>query len=79
MDIFRPTVRQFVFLEITNLYKYFTMFKAVKEIIWHLTCANCKGWFTFATMDERYCIDRATFYCPHCGTKARCEKKVDKQ
>jgi rRNA maturation endonuclease Nob1 len=54
------------------------MFNAVKEIIWHLTCTNCKGWFTFATMEENYCIDRTTFHCPHCGNKARCQpKEVD--
>ena len=50
-----------------------TMFNAVKEIIWHLTCAQCKGWFTFATMEEKYCIERTTFYCPHCGHKGRTE------
>jgi len=54
------------------------MFKAVKEIIWHLTCSSCKGYFTFATMEDKYCIDRGTFHCPHCGTKAKCEKVVDK-
>jgi len=47
------------------------MFNAVKEIIWHLTCASCKGWFTFATMEEKYCIERTTFHCPHCGKKGR--------
>jgi len=53
------------------------MFKAVKEIIWHLTCSSCKGYFTFATMEDKYCIDRAVFHCPHCGRKAKCEKVVD--
>jgi len=47
------------------------MFTVVKEIIWHLTCNNCKGWFTYATM-EKMCIDRYTFHCPHCGQKAGC-------
>jgi hypothetical protein len=51
----------------------FTMFNAVKEIIWHLTCASCKGWFTFATMEEKYCIERTTFHCPHCGKKGRAD------
>jgi|SaaInl0LU_22_DNA_1037365.scaffolds.fasta_scaffold52134_1 hypothetical protein len=55
------------------------MFKAVKEIIWHLTCSSCSNWFTYATMEENLCIERYTFHCPHCGNKGRCEKKeVDK-
>ena len=51
------------------------MFKAHKEIIWHLTCIKCKGWFTFATMEDKYCADRTTWHCPHCGTKGRIDNK----
>ena len=51
------------------------MFSAVKEIIWHLTCKGCSNWFTYATMEDKYCIERTTFYCPHCGKKGRVEKK----
>ena len=51
------------------------MFNAVKEIIWHLTCKDCKGWFTFATMEDKYCADRTTWHCPHCGTKGRIDNK----
>jgi len=55
------------------------MFNAVKEIIWHLTCTQCKGWFTFATMEDKYCIERTTFHCPHCGKKGRADTlEVDK-
>ena len=52
------------------------MFRAVKETIWHLTCINCKNWFTYATM-EKMKIERFTFHCPHCGKKGGCE--IDKQ
>lgn len=48
------------------------MFKAVKETIWHLTCIKCKNWFTYATMEDKMCIDRYNFHCPHCGSKGRC-------
>lgn len=48
------------------------MFKAVKEIIWHLTCGKCNNWFTYATMEDKMCIDRYNFHCPHCGTKGNC-------
>lgn len=49
------------------------MFKATKEVIWHLTCQKCKNWFTYATM-ERMKIDRFTFHCPHCGHKGNVER-----
>jgi len=45
------------------------MFEAVKEIIWHLTCTKCKGWFTYATMENQLLIERLTLFCPHCGEK----------
>jgi len=56
----------------------FTMFTAVKEIIWHLTCTNCKNWFTYATMEDRLCIDRFTFHCPHCGKSGGVKKDSKK-
>lgn len=45
------------------------MIQAQKEIIWHLTCMKCKGHWSYATMEEKYCIDRGMIYCPHCGQK----------
>ena len=31
------------------------------------------------TSEEKYCIERTSFYCPHCGKKGRADKKdVDK-
>ena len=50
------------------------MFKAVKETIWHLTCTNCKNWFTYATMEEKLCIERMQLHCPHCGKKGSAKK-----
>ena len=52
------------------------MFKAHKEIIWHITCAFCKFYWTYATMEEKYRIDRGNFHCPSCGAKS--SVKVDK-
>lgn len=54
------------------------MFKAVKEIIWHLTCQKCNNWFTYATMEDKLRIDRYQFHCPHCGTKGNVKETVDK-
>ena len=51
----------------------YSMFNAVKEIIWHLTCSKCSNWFTYATMEENLCIERLQFTCPHCGQKSPVE------
>ena len=53
------------------------MFDAVKEIIWHLTCTKCSNWFTYATMEDRLCIDRMQFHCPHCGNKGAVNSRTD--
>lgn len=47
------------------------MFRAHKEIIWHLTCEKCKTYFTIATMEENYSVDKSSFYCIGCGTKQK--------
>ena len=54
------------------------MFRAVKEIIWHLTCQNCSNWFTYATMEEKLCIERMNFFCPHCSKKGQIMVDKDK-
>jgi rRNA maturation endonuclease Nob1 len=51
------------------------MFTVQKEIIYHLTCLACKGWFTYATMEEKFCIDRGNWFCPHCGHKGGVKKE----
>jgi len=52
------------------------MIKAEKEIIWHLTCTQCKGHWSYATMEENYCIERGNLHCPHCGKKESVKKNV---
>lgn len=53
-------------------------FQAQKEIIYHLTCKVCKGYFTYATMNEHYDIERGHMYCPTCGLSgsAKLEESV---
>lgn len=50
------------------------MIRAQKEIIWHLTCNNCKFYWTMATMDDKFCINRGEYYCPCCGSKQRAKE-----
>ena len=49
------------------------MFKAHLEYIYHITCVSCKGYFTYATMNKKECIDRGIWYCPRCGAKGNVE------
>jgi hypothetical protein len=35
-----------------------------KETIYHFTCAECKVWFSIATMED---WKPKKLYCPHCG------------
>ena len=48
-------------------------FKAHLEYIYHITCNSCKNYFTYATMNEKECIDKGIWYCPRCGVKGSIE------
>ena len=37
-----------------------------REIIWHLVCTHCKGWWSVATMED---WKPTKLYCTHCGKK----------
>ena len=36
-----------------------------KEVIWHFSCYDCKGWWSIAATDGWE--PRKNLYCPHCG------------
>ena len=42
-------------------------FTAHLEYIFHITCSNCKFYFTYAVMQKKFKIDRGNWYCPKCG------------
>ena len=46
-------------------------FTAHLEYIFHITCSNCKFYFTYAVMQKKFKIDRANWYCPKCGQKGQ--------
>ena len=48
-------------------------FKAHLEYIYHITCDVCKNYFTYATMEENFPIDKGIWYCPKCGQKGNVE------
>ena len=43
--------------------------KYSREILWHFTCEECKGWWSFASSDDWHPLSASVsqFYCPHCG------------
>lgn len=45
------------------------MFHALKEIIWHITCPQCKFYFTYPTMENKYDPENGKWICPKCGHK----------
>jgi len=48
-------------------------FTAHLEYIFHITCNNCKAYFTWAVMNKNFKIDRGQYYCPKCGKKGSVE------
>jgi hypothetical protein len=36
----------------------------MKEIIWHFSCKECKGWWSIAVMDK---WQPKKLFCVHCG------------
>ncbi len=39
------------------------------EFIFHLTCKSCKFYWTYATMEKNFQIEKFKFFCPNCGEK----------
>jgi Zn finger protein HypA/HybF involved in hydrogenase expression len=46
------------------------MFTHHKEIIWHITCDQCKFYWTYATMEEQFKITVLQLVCPQCGIES---------
>ena len=44
-------------------------FTAHVEYIYHITCKQCKCYFTYAVMQKNFKIDKTKWYCPTCGTQ----------
>ena len=44
-------------------------FTAHLEYLFHITCASCKFYWTYAAMQKKFSIENRMFYCPSCGRK----------
>lgn len=53
-------------------------FKAHLEYIFHITCDQCKCYFSYAVMEKKFQIERGQMYCPRCGVKGstKLEKEI---
>lgn len=50
------------------------MFKAQKEIIWHITCNSCNFYWTMPTMEEQFKVDNREYCCPLCSSKGKAQE-----
>ena len=46
-------------------------FTAHLEYLFHITCSECKFYWTYASMIKNFDIERRDFHCPNCGQKNR--------
>ena len=44
-------------------------FTAHLEYLFHITCDECKFYWTYAAMEKRFDITRRKYNCPNCGHK----------
>jgi len=46
-----------------------SLFESHLEYIFHNTCSLCKYYWTYASMDPKFQIDRGEYHCPNCGAR----------
>ncbi len=44
-------------------------FSAHLEYLFHITCSECQFYWTYASMEKRFDIEKKDFHCPNCGHK----------
>ena len=44
-------------------------FNAHLEYLFHITCGECKFYWTYASMDKAFDITKKQYFCPNCGSK----------
>lgn len=46
-----------------------------RELLYHLTCGDCKNWWSYATFETNYELANKAMSCPHCGSRAKIQLK----
>ncbi|MEM7438594.1 MAG: hypothetical protein AAF393_03275 [Pseudomonadota bacterium] len=44
-------------------------FTAHVEYLFHITCENCKFYWTYASMQKDFDMGKRAYTCPNCGEK----------
>ena len=44
-------------------------FSAHLEYLFHITCDECKFYWTYAAMEKKFDITKRKYNCPNCGHK----------
>ena len=52
-------------------------FTAHLEYLFHLTCEECKFYWTYASMEKSFDITKHQFNCPYCGCKSKVELQAE--
>ncbi|MEM6276397.1 MAG: hypothetical protein AAF714_05565 [Pseudomonadota bacterium] len=48
-------------------------FSAHREYLFHITCRECGFYWTYASMESGFDIEKRGYSCPNCGHKGRIE------
>ena len=46
-------------------------FTAHLEYLFHITCSECKFYWTYAAMQKNFNIEKKDYHCPNCGLKGK--------
>ncbi|MEE2943990.1 MAG: hypothetical protein VX444_02345 [Pseudomonadota bacterium] len=46
-------------------------FTAHVEYLFHITCTSCHYYWTYASMEKNFDIERRPLFCPLCGEKGK--------
>ena len=52
-------------------------FSAHLEYLFHLTCGDCKFYWTYASMDKLFDITKNQYNCPNCGSKSTVKLELE--
>ena len=52
-------------------------FSAHLEYLFHLTCGDCKFYWTYASMDKLFDITKNQYNCPNCGCKSTVKLELE--
>jgi uncharacterized Zn finger protein (UPF0148 family) len=50
-------------------------FKSHLEFINHITCSSCNHYWTYATMNPKFRINRGEWFCPLCGRQGNVQEE----